>query len=380
MAAETARDRIARVFSFLEALHQHRSPVVGRTTDRRWLLPLDRLPDHPSIEVGKYEDYDPDGPDEGAIDYQGSKEKFVLKVRRPVLTGPPPVPNILGDWLAVEDKGWDDPFEEAEPIGTITWDEEGGGQTEEEFEESPARVKAFDKWSRERAKWAAEETGARKAYWVYEQLYELHGILERESERVELMLGDGVLRWRGGPVGSRTLSGRRGPVGPDKRVEEQIEHPILLDRVQLLFDPSVPEFTVTDVGTEVELYAALLRSIPGVEGPTISKFQEELERGFYHPLGGDATTEFLRRIAVRLSRHGRLVREEGASLSPRVAEHGEPEISRTPVLFLRKREHGFAAAIQSVRRDIEGREDIPVSLLQGESLMYYPSAAVCIFV
>ena len=31
---------------------------------------------------------------------------------------------------------------------------------------------------------------------IFEKLYELHGQLEREGERVELVLGDGILSWR----------------------------------------------------------------------------------------------------------------------------------------------------------------------------------------
>ena len=58
MTTEAARDPLARIYRFLEALHLHRSPVVKQIADQPWLLWLHRLPDHPSVEVGQYEDYE----------------------------------------------------------------------------------------------------------------------------------------------------------------------------------------------------------------------------------------------------------------------------------------------------------------------------------
>jgi len=58
-----------------------------------------------------------------------------------------------------------------------------------------------------------------------------------EAERVELVLGDGILSWR--------------------RADGGIYHPILLQRLQLQFDASVPEFTLSEADHPVELYSAL---------------------------------------------------------------------------------------------------------------------------
>ena len=73
---------------------------------------------------------------------------------------------------------------------------------------------------------------------VFEVLYQLYNRIQMESERVELMLGDGQLRWQRGP--------------------ERIDHPVLLQRVQLEFDPKVPEIRVVDADRAPELYTAVL--------------------------------------------------------------------------------------------------------------------------
>ena len=42
------RDRLLRVFRFLEALNQHRNPAA-----QLWTLWADNLPDHPAIQLGR---------------------------------------------------------------------------------------------------------------------------------------------------------------------------------------------------------------------------------------------------------------------------------------------------------------------------------------
>jgi hypothetical protein len=77
---------------------------------------------------------------------------------------------------------------------------------------------------------------------IFESLYALYGRIDREAERVELVLGDGILSWR--------------------RADGGIYHPILLQRLQLQFDASVPEFTLSEADQPVELYSALFQSPP----------------------------------------------------------------------------------------------------------------------
>ena len=95
---------------------------------------------------------------------------------------------------------------------------------EERFDDDPARVEALARWRAERAEWVAREQPARAAAKLFEQLYELYGRLEREPEHLELLVGDGLLTWNTS-------------VGP-------VRHPVLLQRVQLEFTPTAPEFTI----------------------------------------------------------------------------------------------------------------------------------------
>src|SRR5260370_20877011 len=99
---------------------------------------------------------------------------------------------------------------------------------------------------------------------IFETLYSLYGRIDREAERVELVLGDGILSWH--------------------RSEGSTYHPILLQRLQLQFSAAVPEFTLSEADHTVELYSALFQSITDVDGRAISPCPEELEQEGFHPL------------------------------------------------------------------------------------------------
>src|SRR5215831_6363829 len=216
-----ARDKIVRVFRYLEALNQHRNPVQRQLSNQQWSFWLRDLPNHPATQRGVLRSPARAAKDEGSpgagIDQE---ENFVFKVRRPKLSPPPQPPREIADWLK---DGWDDPAKKAAFHETRKNRESEDESVGEKFGDAPGRMLAFNRWQPERDAWAAHEKPARAAMKIFEALYDLHGRLEREAEQLELMVGDGILSWRL-PEGS-------------------IYHPILLQRLQLEFNAAVPEFT-----------------------------------------------------------------------------------------------------------------------------------------
>ena len=313
---QQGRERIARVFRYLKALNEHRNPAKRDLSEQPWTLWFRQLPDHPGIQRR----------------FSNGQEEtdFVLKVGRPTFTEAPQPPLPIVDWLEGD---WEDP--EAEVTVSET---KANGSEPLRFDAEPRRVEAYERWKTQQQNWAATERPARATMKVFEQLYELYGRIEREAEHIELVLGDGILSW--------------------KRLDGSIYHPILLQRIQLAFDPSVPEFTLIETGKEVELYSALFRSMPDIEPKVFARCREELDRGGFHPLGGTDTLEFLRRFVVQLSPRGQFA--EG----PPQKESEDPEIGRAPVLFLRTRTLGFATALEGTLEDLAVRQDLPLALLK----------------
>jgi very-short-patch-repair endonuclease/DNA polymerase III delta prime subunit len=333
-----AREKITRVFRYLEALNQHRNPPKRQIREQPWHLWLHDLPTHPAIRLSAGK---PDASSSETKAADGENEAspanatFSLRVQRPQLTQPPAPPKEIVSWL---ERGWDDPSDLA-LVAESREEPQGNGESFAiQFAADPARLTALRRWAPLRDDWARTEKPARQAMRLFETLYSLYGRIDREAERVELVLGDGILSWQ--------------------RAEGDIFHPILLQRLQLQFDAAVPEFTLSEAEYPVELYSALFQSMADVDGRAIGRCREELEQGGFHPIYNGATSNFLKRMVVQLSPRGEFIEES--------APHGEqahPSIGRDPVIFLRARTLGFAAAIEGILADVRTREDLPWSLL-----------------
>ncbi len=330
------RDRLLRVFRYLEALNEHRNPVKRHIGEQLWTLWLKDLPDHPSIRKGTSPTAEVSAPTAGDDGSPAERQDsdFILKIARPRLTNPPIPPALIEPWL---EAGWENPFKEVSTLESRN-EASTGGAVRVRLNSDPKRVAALDQWKARRDQWVRDEAPARAAMKIFEEFYELYGRVEREAERVEIVLGDGILNWR--------------------RTEGSVHHPILLQRLQLSFSPSVPEFTLTETEHPVELYSALFQSMPDVDGRAIGRCRDELEREGYSPLGDGPTSAFLGRLVIQLSPRGEFV-ESGAP----EGETDNPRVGRQPVLFLRPRTLGFAAAIEVVLEDLRNRNDLPWSLL-----------------
>ncbi len=329
-----AREKLTRVFRYLEALNQHRNPAKRQVHDQLWSFWLRDLPQHPSIQRGAIKGA---SPKTGNGNSQCAEDgaNYILKVQRPRLARVPQPPEEIASWLG---DGWDD------PSSALTFKQtkvDSGNHSEARivnFTDDPARNVSLERWKHARTEWMQSEMPARASMKLFESLYALYGRIDREAERVELVLGDGIFSWR--------------------RADGDIFHPILLQRLQLQFDASVPEFTLSEADHPVELYSALFQSMSDVDGRAIGRCREELEPEGLHPLINGSTSGFLKRLVVQLSPRGEFLEHRAPQ-----TETEDPCIGRDPVIFLRARTLGFAAAIEGILTDIRTREDLPWSLL-----------------
>lgn len=319
------RPRIQQVFEYLKALHAYRSPAEQQIAKQRWSMWLSELPDHPCIQLAAA------APRAG--DNVGEVPDLLLTVRRPQLTKAPPPPDSLGEWL---EAGWTDPHLEVSIRSSLNRVDDSKQTYVEEFGSDITRAAALDGWLSVRRQWAANEIVAREAMQCFERIYHLHGQLEREGETHELVIGNGVLSW--------------------KHDSGSIFHPVHIQSVQLTFDSEIPEFSIRQTDTPPELYSALFANVQGVEGRILATAREELRAGGYHPLAEHDSRAFLRAFASRLDVNGELVDHK----PERDAKH--PVVGLAPVLFLRSRAQGFAAAIEHILDSLATSERVPSAL------------------
>ena len=349
---EAARAKLTKVYQFLQALDQMRNPVKTTVDQQLWSMWLRDFPTHECIEVRPIvadyqEDADSDAREENELGDAGLSDEsaqpgtsapspYLFKVRRPTLTDAPTPPPELTGWLK---DGWQRVEGTAEYLPTIEESNEDNLPTVIRFEDYPARPSAFALWSQAREAWLTTERPARQAMAIFERLYSLHNQMERESEQVDLILGDGILAW-------------------SRKNEESIHHPLLLQRVQLDFDPSVPQFTVRESDQAPELYTALLRILPDLHANAVSELLADLAENAYPPLGSAATADYLKRIVTQISPHGQFYNQASHS-----GDKQNPIIVRDPLMFLRRRTLGFGVALERILDDLKQTDTLPTSVL-----------------
>jgi len=328
-----ALDRVKQIFRFLKAFAERDVPLRRTLAEQEWTMRLAELPTHASVQIGVVEMA---APATGAAAEDATSDLPLLRVARPRLTNPPPPPEQIVVWLAGK---YDDPG--ARPVvresRSIAAPRSEDPPRVERFDAEPTRVNEFANWRLQWETWAELEAPARQALRVFERLYALLGRIERDSERVELVLGDGRLR-------------RRTPEG-------SIDHPVLLQRVELEFDASAPEFRVIDADRAPELYGAVLAGDDGVSGEKLNALQRELETAGFHPLARDGTGGFLRRLSALLGPSA-VYLETGEER----VQNDAPTIVRDAVLFLRLRSSGLPAAFERVLEDLDNDPSLPASL------------------
>ena len=324
------KKRVRDLFQFLREANQLRFRPVRKLEEQPCFVDLSAFPPHPGIQL--YRPLQVDGASE--------VHDILVSVGRPVLSRCPPPPENLTEWLIT---GWDDPTRETLHADRLNRINQEGTTVTEFFVDDDERVDSLLLWKKQRMDWAEPEILARRAMRFFETFYEIHSAIEKDGEQLELIIADGHLAWK-------TQSSQDGQI--------TINHPVLLKRVELKFDPNKPEFTIHETDREAELYNGLFVDLNEVAPASLKKRQNELLLSGYHPLGQDDTSAFLKAFIQTVSPL------KGEYLYEPAGLNDKPQLWRSPVLILRKRISGIASAIDSIIGDIDQQEMFPSALLQ----------------
>ena len=337
--ADKLRLKVRQLYAFLKEANQIQFRPVRRLNEQQYVIRIADMPKHPSAQI-----YRP-------VKVEDALEvpDVLVRVSRPKLTRCPNPSENFQDWLL---PNWDDPYltpevAESKNKVEVELDEEGNEVEITKtilFTDDQLRLDDYNSWLVERKKWTEPEVVARGAMRYFESFYTLYSKIEKDGEKLELLIADGMLTWN-------AESGIDGVVA--------IQHPIIFKRVELRFNPNIPEFTIHETDREVELYSNLFLDLKDVESVSIRNRKEELENSGYHPLGWEDTSAFLKAFALTVSpTQGEYLDEP----SDGVKNH--PRIWRDPVLVLRNRTAGIANAVDKILDHIDGQPLFPPSLSQ----------------
>ena len=333
-----AHSRVTRLYRYLHELYQLRNPPRRDITPYPWAMWWDDLPIHDL--VAKNVPATPDAEDmDSATDMA---DEPLLRVGRPAPPPCPAPPDVLAAWLQ---SGWEQITGRAAYIASRTESmPDAEGETVEvsiRFEDDAARTQAWQAWTAQRAAWSAEQRPAYEALDVFDRLYTLYGALQREGERYEILLCNGILNWQ--------------------RPEVALNHPLIMMRLELQFDAAKPEFTLIASEQPVRFYSPLFQSLNGIDGKQIAAMRAEVEAAQFHPLVPGLLTGFLQRVAATLDRRGQFLESKPTGRSGESFED-YPRLWSSPVLLLADRDAGFAATLDAIDEDLRECPPLPAHL------------------
>lgn len=319
--SKLAKGKLLQILTYVREVNKLRTPPVSDSGKYDWSIRYSSLPKYHTVYTTSAL---------GLSVFDGT----LLRVSRPLETKCPTPPDAIVEWLQ---NGWDEIDEEAEVTEAINSNDDDGHTITIRFDESLARRGAFNEWILRRNAWRIAERPAREAAKLFADLFKLHAQLQRDGEKYQLYIGDGHLVWASGI--------------------EPVNHPVLLKKIELEFDPSVPEFTMRETDDTTELYTSLLRHHE-LDGKAVADAKEQLELEERHPLESAKTTEFLEFLVQRFFESGKFVEGKGDMKA------GTPSIYRDPVIFLGSRSQGFSEALDKLIDGIDLFEQLPEALLR----------------
>ncbi|MBX3329427.1 MAG: hypothetical protein KF722_03420, partial [Nitrospira sp.] len=255
--SDIVKSRIRQLYQFLREANHLRFRPVRCITEQPKVVRLADMPNHPAMQL-----YRP-------VRTENTQEvpDTLLRVKRPPLTKCPRPPASIVTWLL---PNWDDPAKAVSVAESQNTTDNEAETITTRFEDDLHRVTDFKAWEEQRNEWIKPELAARKAMSFFEAFYDIYSAIEKDGEELELLVADGHFLWQ-------ATSGIDGSV--------TVHHPILFKRVELRFDPNIPEFTIHETDREPELYGSLFVDLQDIAPAAIRNRKAELENAGYHPLG-----------------------------------------------------------------------------------------------
>jgi very-short-patch-repair endonuclease len=321
MLDDREKNKVNNLFRFLKQYSNVKNPTIMDINSQYWYRWLKDIPVHEKIKNNIHKEYD--------------DSDILLTVGKPEFTECPRPPLELKEWL---ENGWskfDKEIKIKKSIDKMKKDPKTGEEklVKINFSDDEKRILELKSWNTKRIIWSKKEKITHDVDNVFNRLYTLYSTLKKESEAMELIFGDGILECE------------------DRK---KIHHPILLQKVDLIFDSDIPEFRIEVSDKNPELYKNIFTLVPDSNMELLLEIYKEFEREEFSPFDIDKSNSFFNRVAHALSPNGKFLEND-----EKLKFQEYLQIIRKPVLFVRKVNMGFQSAIDAILEDLREIDSIP---------------------
>ena len=195
----------------------------------------------------------------------------------------------------------------------------------------------LDKLLKDRKLWVEEQKKIEVVRNLFDTLYNKYLILDRDSDSLELVLANGLV----------------------KVPNEDICYPILLKKVNFTVDTEKNIISITDASDNdfitQELYLNFLAEVENINLDKVFYLEDKIVENNIHPISkNDTIKDFFREFIHNLNPRAQFIEDLDKKNKESVIT-----IEWKPILFIRKKDDGKVEAINNIIKDIENGGEIP---------------------
>ena len=324
------KDKILALFNYISEISKNLKNTKTNIAEEKWFDFLENFPKHKDI-IFEYKNLDEK--------YFEKEEGKLLEIRKPNFLKPLYIDEYLLEWIEGDWKDYRAALEVNEKI-FVENTENGSGEIVDITPEIEGKIQEE---LEKRELWVEKQLAIEEARNFFDTLYIKYLELNKETETLELVIGNGIVRIK----------------------EQNVYYPVLLkkikidfnakDNILILSDPHINE------SFSPNLYTNFLNEIDDIHLENVFELEKEVKERNLHPLNRKETVDFFKKFIHSLTNRGFFI-EDGDIED--LKEYGDIFIEDNPLIFIRKKETGIVKAIENITEKIENSGEIPAHLYE----------------
>ena len=324
------KDKVLALFNYISEISKNLKNTKTNIAEEKWFDFLENFPKHKDI-IFEYKNLDEK--------YFEKEEGKLLEIRKPNFLKPLYIDEYLLEWIEGDWKDYRATLEVNEKI-FVENTENGSGEIVDITPEIEGKIQEE---LEKRELWVEKQLAIEEVRNFFDTLYIKYLELNKETETLELVIGNGIVRIK----------------------EQNVYYPVLLKKIKIDFNAKDNILILSDPHTNESfspnLYTNFLNEIDDIHLENVFELEKEVKEKNLHPLNRKETVDFFKKFIHSLTNRGFFI-EDGDIED--LKEYGDIFIEDNPLIFIRKKETGIVKAIENITEKIENSGEIPAHLYE----------------
>jgi DNA helicase len=324
------KDKVLALFNYISEISKNLKNTKTNIAEEKWFDFLENFPKHKDI-IFEYKNLDGK--------YFEKEEGKLLEIRKPNFLKPLYIDEYLLEWIEGDWKDYRATLEVNEKI-FVENTENGSGEI---VDITPEIEEKIQEELEKRELWIEKQLAIEEVRNFFDTLYIKYLELNKETETLELVIGNGIVRIK----------------------EQNVCYPVLLKKIKIDFNAKDNILILSDPhmneSFSPNLYTNFLNEIGDIHLENVFELEKEVKERNLHPLNRKETVDFFKKFIHSLTNRGFFI-EDGDIED--LKEYGDIFIEDNPLIFIRKKETGIVKAIENITEKIENSGEVPAHLYE----------------